>query len=107
MRREPPAGTRAEPDLRTGLHWGIGCLVGGAALGGTLILVLVIAFFIQPPVWLQVVVGVALAAGATLFTWLFTSALRKSDQAGRRTGPTGLAGSEQRPPPRTGNDSTR
>lgn len=101
MRREP-ASARTEPDLRTGLHWGIGCLVGGAALGGTLILVLVIAFFIQPPVWVQIVVGIALAGGASLFTWLFTSALRRSEEANRPGGPVALAQRDDRgrPPSR-------
>lgn len=79
MRRRSP-GAAQEPDVRAGLQWGIGCLVGSAALGGTLILVLLVAVIVQPPAWLQIVLGVALAAGATAFTWLFTSALRRSDQ---------------------------
>jgi threonine/homoserine/homoserine lactone efflux protein len=78
------------------LQWGIGCLVGGAALGGTLILVLVIAFLVQPPVWLQILLGVTMAAGATVFTWLFTSALRRSDQAGRPSRPVAVGEARQR-----------
>jgi hypothetical protein len=90
--------SRHEPDLRTGLQWGIGCLVGGAALGGTLILVLVVAFLVQPPVWLQIVLGITLAAGATVFTWLFTSALRRGDQADRPARPISITEAGERRP---------
>jgi hypothetical protein len=76
--------------------------VGGAALGGVLILVLVISFLVQPDEWVQIVLGVTLAAGATLFTWLFTSALRRSNQANppRRPVPVGDRHEEPERPPK-------
>ena len=83
MKREQQAQVH-EPDLRAGLQWGIGCLVGGAALGGTLILVLLVAIAVQPPVWVQIVLGVAMVVGTVAFTWLFTSALRRSQTPPRR-----------------------
>lgn len=49
--------------------------MGAAALTGTVILVFLIAFALQPPTWAQVVLGVGLVAGGGLFTWLVASAL--------------------------------
>ncbi len=56
----------------------VGCAVGAAATIGIGILVFLIALALQPPVWLQVVIGVTLAAGAAIFTWLVASAWRGS-----------------------------
>lgn len=70
-----------EPDIQTGIQWGVGCLVGGAALTGALILVLLVSIAVQPPAWLQIVLGVALVGGAMCLAWLFTSALRHSHEA--------------------------
>lgn len=67
-----------EPDLKTGIQWGIGCLVGAAALIGAGILVLLVSIAVEPPAWLQIVLGVALVGGAICFAWLFTMALRRS-----------------------------
>lgn len=78
MRRERPVPS--EPDMRAGLQWGLGCLVGGAALIGAVILVLLVAILVQPPAWLQIVLGVALVGGSVCLAWLFTSALRRSEE---------------------------
>ena len=64
-----------QDDLRPEVRWGLGCLVGALALGGVLILVLLIAVALRPPVWLQIVLGIALVAGATLLAWLVAVAL--------------------------------
>jgi phosphate/sulfate permease len=64
--------------MRTELRWGVGCLVGSAALTGMLILVLLVAATLQPPAWVQVIVGLALVAGGGLLTWLVVSALGQS-----------------------------
>jgi hypothetical protein len=87
------------------VRWGLGCLVGGLALGGTLILVLIVALIVQPPPWLQVVLGVALAAGATSFAWLFSSALRRGDERRRQAASNAGRGSspsapQEVPPPK-------
>ena len=52
----------------------VGCAVGAAATIGVVILVFLVALALQPPVWVQIVIGVALAVGATVFTWLVASA---------------------------------
>lgn len=82
MRREEKAPV--EPDLRTSLQWGLGCLVGGAALGGTVILVFLVAIAVQPPVWVQIVIGLVLVAGSIVLAWLYTSALRRSEESSSR-----------------------
>ena len=86
MKREQSAPV--EPDIQTGIQWGIGCLVGGAALTGAVILVLLVSFAAQPPAWLQIVLGVALVGGALCLSWLFTSALKRSREAGPPRRPT-------------------
>ena len=52
----------------------VGCAVGAAATIGIVILVFLIALALQPPAWVQIVIGVGLALGATVFTWLVASA---------------------------------
>jgi Flp pilus assembly protein TadB len=88
MKRGTDAPT--QPDIQAGLQWGIGCLVGGAALVGALILVLLVSIAVQPPAWVQIVLGVALVGGAISLSWLFTSALRRSQQASSRPHPQGV-----------------
>lgn len=68
-------------------RWGLGCLVGAAALTGIAILVLLVAATLEPPAWLQVVLGVGLVAGGGVLTWLVVSALgqaRTRDEKGPR-----------------------
>ena len=96
MKREGNAPV--EPDIQTGIQWGIGCLVGGAALTGALILVLLVSFAAQPPAWLQIVLGVALVGGALCLSWLFSSALRRSREAVPPRRPTAVRSpSSERP----------
>jgi hypothetical protein len=64
--------------MRPELRWTLGCLVGAAALTGSLILALLVALALQPPTWIQVVVGVGLAAGGAVLAWLVASALGQS-----------------------------
>lgn len=64
-----------EEELRPEVRWTLGCLVGATAIVGVLILVFVVALVLQPAVWVQVVLGVALAVGGVLFAWLIASAL--------------------------------
>jgi len=66
--------------MRQELRWGVGCLVGSVALTGMVIFVLLVAATLQPPAWVQVVLGVALVVGGGLLTWLVTSALGQSRQ---------------------------
>lgn len=59
-------------------RWGVGILVGVAAMVGMLILVLLIAIALQPPAWVQVALGVGLVAGGGFLTWLVAAALGRS-----------------------------
>ncbi len=56
----------------------VGCAVGAAATIGVVILVFLLALALQPPAWVQIAVGVGLALGAAVFTWLVASAWRSS-----------------------------
>jgi threonine/homoserine/homoserine lactone efflux protein len=85
-----------EPDIQTGIQWGVGCLVGGAALIGALILVLLVSIAAQPPAWLQIVLGLALVGGAVCLSWLFVSALRRSQQAALPRRPTVVSDQAER-----------
>lgn len=52
----------------------VGCAVGAAATIGIAILVFLIALALQPPAWVQILIGAGLAVGAAVFTWLVASA---------------------------------
>ena len=73
--------------LRAEVRWTLGCLVGAAAMIGTLILVLLVAFALRPPVWMQVMLGVGLAIGGGALTWLVVSALGQARAAREEQGP--------------------
>lgn len=60
------------------VRWGAGCLVAAAALTGLLVLILLVAFALQPPAWVQVVLGVGLVIGGAVLAWLVASALGQS-----------------------------
>ena len=78
--------------------WMVGCAVAGAATIGVGILVFLVALALQPPVWVQVVLGAGLALGAAIFTWLVASAWRPSD--GRDASVAGKAHQTGDPPKR-------
>jgi hypothetical protein len=75
---------RRAPEMRPEVRWTLGCLVGAAALVGTLILALLVALALQPPAWVQVVVGVMLALGGAVLAWLVANALGASRSRGPR-----------------------
>lgn len=69
---------------RPEVRWGLGCLLSGVSFTGLLILVILVAILAQPPPWLQTVMGLAIVAGAAIFTWVLASALgrgRKTERA--------------------------
>ena len=74
------------PDLG---RWAVAFAVGGAATIGVVILVFLVALALQPPTWVQVVLGVVMAVGAAIFTWLVANAWGSAD--GRETGKRGSA----------------
>ena len=57
------------------MRFGVGCLVATAAIAGSLILVFLVAFALQPAAWVQVVLGVALIAGGVVLGLLVANAL--------------------------------
>lgn len=70
----------------------MGCLVAAAAIAGSLILVFLVAFALQPPAWVQVVLGVALIGGGAVLGLLVANALaagRRDQQGPRRIERTG------------------
>ena len=79
---ERPAG---EPQSEDVMRWAAAGIVAGAALLGLVVLVAIIVYALQPPGWLQMVLGVAMATGAAFFAWLLASALRKDDAETGRT----------------------
>ena len=59
-------------------RWTVGCLVGAAAIVGSLMLVLLVALALQPPEWVQVLAGILLAGGGALLAWMVAAALGQS-----------------------------
>jgi len=57
------------------LRWGLASLVACIALAGFLILILVVAVALQPPDWLQLIIGVFLALGSAGLAWLIAASL--------------------------------
>lgn len=77
-----PAPERARTDVPASgdvVRWVTAGAVAAAALLGLVVLVSLIVYVLEPPGWLQTVLGVGMAAGAVFFAWLLASALRKSD----------------------------
>ena len=64
-----------ERPLPAELRWTVGCLLGALSTVGVLILVALVAIALEPPTWVQVVLGAALAVGGAVFAWLIASAL--------------------------------
>jgi membrane protein implicated in regulation of membrane protease activity len=62
-------------------RWVIGVVVGITAMIGLMILVALISFALEPPAWLQILVGVVLVGVACLLAWLVASALGQRDRA--------------------------
>ena len=75
---EPASPTPPQVQKETAVRWGIGCLVGAVALIGVLLLSALISFYLQPPAWVQVVLGVVLALGAVVLAWLVATAWGRS-----------------------------
>ncbi len=81
---DPPRPQSPRPDV---VRWSVGCLVAAAALVGVAILVLLVSVALQPPVWVQVALGVLLAIGGAILAWLVAAALgqaSRSQPGGRR-----------------------
>ncbi|HEX2295473.1 MAG TPA: hypothetical protein VHN37_09210 [Actinomycetota bacterium] len=75
---ETPSGVPASDDV---VRWVAAGIVAAAALLGMVVLVALVFYVLQPPGWLQTVMGVVMAVGAVVFAWLLAAALRKDDAA--------------------------
>ena len=73
--------------MRPETRWAVGCLISGTATAGLLILVFELALALQPPTWMQIVIGSALAVGGAILAWTIASALGR---AGDRRSPDGV-----------------
>ena len=67
--------TEEERPLPAEVRWTVGCLLGTLSTVGILILVALVAIALEPPTWVQVVLGAGLAVGGAVFAWLIASAL--------------------------------
>jgi hypothetical protein len=67
-----------DPLARPEVRWGLGCFLGAIAMIGTVILVGIIVFALNPPGWVQVVLGVGLILIGAAIAWLVAAALAKS-----------------------------
>jgi hypothetical protein len=79
-----PSGVPEPDDL---VRWVTAGVVAAAALLGLLVLVTIVVYALQPPGWLQTILGLAMTAGAVFFAWLLASALRKDDAERPGTAP--------------------
>jgi threonine/homoserine/homoserine lactone efflux protein len=75
--------------------WGVGCLVGAAAMVGFVILLMYVAFTFDLPEWAQIALGVGLTIGGGLLSWLVVTALSQNRQ--RTDGPAVNAVPDQPP----------
>lgn len=64
--------------MRTEVRWTLGCLVGAAAVVGTFMLALLVTLALEPPEWVQILVGLVLTAGGAVLAWLVATALGQS-----------------------------
>src|SRR5918998_525809 len=62
------------------MRWVIGVVVGLTAMLGLMILVALVSIALEPPAWMQIVMGVALVGVSGLLTWLVASALGQRDR---------------------------
>ena len=91
-RNEPPPERPRHPRDRAQPHspdtpasddvmrWVAAGVVSTVALLGLVVLVAIAAYFLQPPRWLQIVLGVVMAAGTAAFAWVLAAALRKASE---------------------------
>jgi hypothetical protein len=82
LRDSAPAGVPETDDV---VRWAAAGIVAAAALLGLVVLVAYIVYVLEPPGWLQTVLGVGLAVGAAVFAWLLAAALRKEDGKSARS----------------------
>ena len=66
--------------MRPEVRWTIGIVVGLTAMVGLMILVVLVSLALEPPPWIQIVMGVFLVAVACVLAWLVAAALAERDR---------------------------
>jgi hypothetical protein len=66
--------------MRPEVRWTIGIVVGLTAMTGLLILVVLVFIALEPPDWLQIVMGIFLVGVACVLAWLVSAALADRDR---------------------------
>jgi ABC-type Na+ efflux pump permease subunit len=77
--RPVPDPASAAPEPEDLVRWVTAGIVAAAALLGFAVLAAILAFMLEPPGWVQTILGLAMVAAAVFFAWLLASALRKDD----------------------------
>lgn len=74
---------QGDPLERPEVRWGLGCLLGSAAVIGLVILTFLVAFALEPPTWVQIAMGIGLVGAGGALTVLVALALGQSRRAER------------------------
>ncbi|MFN2593830.1 MAG: hypothetical protein ABR579_02945 [Actinomycetota bacterium] len=78
MSDDGPAKMRAET------RWAISIAVGVLSLVGMLILVVLVSLALEPPTWVQILLGIGLVAGSLFMTFLVSTALSRDERTEQR-----------------------
>lgn len=78
-RRLRDAAPAPAPETDDVMRWVAAGIVAAAALLGLVVLVAMVFYALQPPGWLQTVLGVVMVAGTVFFAWLLAAALRRDE----------------------------
>jgi phosphate/sulfate permease len=73
--------------MRPETRWAISIAVGVLSMIGMLILVALVSLALEPPTWVQILLGIGLVLGGVLMTFLVATALSSHDQAPEKSGP--------------------
>ena len=69
-----------DSSMRPEVRWTIGAVVGLTAMVGLMILVVLVSLALEPPAWLQIVMGVGLVGIAAVLAWLVAAGLDQRDK---------------------------
>jgi hypothetical protein len=77
-RKEASTNRNIDPLEHPEVRWGVGCLLGSAALVGLMVITAVIVFAFEPPAWVQVLLGLGITAGGVGLGLLVVKAIESS-----------------------------
>ena len=76
--KEPSTKRNIDPLEHPEVRWGVGCLLGTAALNGLMVITAVIVFAFEPPAWVQVLMGLGIVIGGVALGFLVVKAIESS-----------------------------